>query len=211
MGYPRVLGRALLAVACVANVVLVASCAEQPLSPGSDVEAAEQAISAWVAANPAQWAAAAETRVAPTRPAWTPACADPASNGYVSLRLVTRRGDIELAFRCPLDEHATIQDLQEHFVHAVPWNLPTGIASPNWRFQAWLPLSSIYNGVTFHTPQPGLLAVDIESTMLGIRAENTRRGCAPIADGLSSCLIERDHRVPLRMRFTVLSDLTALR
>lgn len=210
MGDPRVPGRARASVALLA-AALLASCAEHPLTPGSEVEAAERAISAWVADNPAQWAAAAETRVAPTRPQWTPSCSDPRSNGYVSLRLVTRRGDIELAFRCPLGEHATIQELQERFVHAVPWNLPTGIESPNWRFQAWLPLSSIYDGVTFHTPRPGLLAVDIESTMLGIRAENTRRGCAPVADGLSACLIERDHRVPLRMRFTVLADLTALR
>lgn len=205
MGHPGAI------VAVALSAALLTSCGEHPLSPRGEVESAERAIAAWVAAHPAEWAAAAETRAAPTRPSWTRSCSDPASNGYVSLRLTTARGEIELAFRCPLDEHATVEDLQDHFVHAVPWNLPTGIESPNWRFQAWLPLSSIRNGVTFHTPRAGFLAVDIQSTMSGIRAENTRPGCLSSTDGTSACVLERDHPVPLRMRFTVLADLTALR
>lgn len=167
----------------------------------------------WVSRFPDGWAATTATAVAPTRPSWTPACSDPANTGYVSLRLATGRGDMELAFRCPIDEHASVADLQLHFVHAVPWNLPIGIESPNWRFQAWLPLSSIFNGVTFESPAPGFLTVDIQSTMTGIRAENTRRGCLAAADASlpPTCTLERVHRVPLRMRFTVLADLSALR
>lgn len=77
-------------------------------------------------------------------------------------------------------------------MRAVPWNLPTG--------------------VTFHTPRPGFLAADIQSTMTGIRALSTRRGClAQMHSAAPACLIERQHRVPLQMRFTVLADFSALR
>lgn len=200
-------------LAALLGAALSMGCGESALAPRGEVAAAEDAMSAWVAKHPDGFAAAVSTSDVPTRPAWTPACSDPRSNGYVSLRLTTRRGDIELAFRCPLDEFTNAQELQDHFVRAVPWNLPTGIASPNWRFQAWLPLSSIYDGVTFHTPRAGFLAVDIQSTMTGIRAENTRRGCLAAADAAlpEDCVLSRVHRVPLQMRFTVLADYSALR
>jgi hypothetical protein len=209
MGYPRAAAAALLCTA------FLSSCGESALAPRGEVAAAEDAISAWVARHPDGWNAATTTDAILTRPAWTPSCSDPASNGYVSLRLVSGRGDIELSFRCPVDERATAEQLQVHFIHAVPWNLPTGINSPNWRFQAWLPLSAVFNGVTFETPSAGQLAIDIQSTMSGIRAENTRRGCvaAAVADAAlePSCVIAREHRVPMRLRFTVRADLSALR
>ncbi len=198
--------------AVVTCATLLAGCHDAPLAPPSEVEAAQEAISQWVARHPSGWSATTTTDVRLTRPAWTPSCTDAASNGYVSLRLVTGRGELELAFRCPVSEFATIEDLQQHFLHAVPWNLPTGISSPNWRFQAWLPLSSVFNGVTFESPGPGLLAIDIQSTMMGILAENTRRACEAPADATTpACSIAREHQVPLRLRFTVRADLSALR
>ena len=207
MGYPRAIA------VTFAYIALLTSCGESALAPRGEVAAAEDAISAWVARHPDGWTSTTTTDAVLTRPSWTPSCTDAASNGYVSLRLVTGRGDIELAFRCPVGEGATAEDLQLHFIHAVPWNLPTGISSPNWRFQAWLPLSSVFNGVTFESPRAGLLAVDIQSTMSGILAENTRRSCVPAADdaAVPGCVIMREHRVPLRLRFTVRADLSALR
>lgn len=202
----------LVASTAVLCLTFAGGCAGEPLSPRAERAQAERAVAAWVAANPDGWAGASRTDAVAARPGWTPACDDPASNGYVSLRLATAGGDIELAFRCPLDDRASAADLQDHFVRAVPWNLPTGIRSPNWRFQAVLPVSSIYDGVTFHTPSPGLLAVDINSTMLGVQGVSTRESCAaPAHAGSDACQFIRAHRVPLRMRFTLPADLGALR
>jgi hypothetical protein len=203
-----------VAASLVLSVTLVTSCRESALAPRGEIAAAEAAMSDWVERNPAGWTGDATSSATLTRPSWTPSCSAPGSNGFVSLRLITGRGDVELAFRCPIGERATAAELQESFSHAVPWNLLTGVSSPNWRFQAWLPLSSIRDGVTFSSPRTGVLEVRIQSTMSGIRAESLRRGCEQtIADAASpsGCTLSREHRVPLRMRFTMLSDLSALR
>lgn len=189
----------------------VVSCADSPFAPRSEVAVAESAMADWAAQNPGGWSSATQSTAAPTRPAWTRSCSDPASNGYVSLQLVTRRGEVELAFRCPVSPTATAEELQDAFVRATPWNLPTGIVRPHWRFSAALPLNSIFDGVTFSEPQPGVLAVEIRTAMRGVRAESLREGCSPASGAVPlGCVLERPHRVPLQMRFLVAHDLSAL-
>lgn len=194
------------------SALAAAACAEAAFAPRDEVTAAEEAMADWTAQNPTGWSAASATVDPPTRPEWTHSCSDSTSNGYVSLQLRTRRGEVELAFRCPLDEHATAADLQEAFVRATPWNLPTGITRPNWRFSAALPLNSIFDGVTFAEPQPGVLEVELRTTMRGVRAESLRDGCeSAMTVPRLGCILERPHRVPLQMRFLVANDLSALR
>ena len=199
--------------AAVLCLTLGVGCTADPLEPRTERAQAEDAIDAWIGRHPDGWAGAARSADAPTRPSWTPACSDPASPGYVSLRLDGPGGEIELAFRCPLDERATVEQLQTQFVRAVPWDLPTGIRSPNWRFQTLLTVASIYDGVTFHTPSPGLLAVDINSMMRGVMGTSTRcPGTAVAYDSLpDACVVLREHRVRMQMRYTVPAVLTALR
>lgn len=204
----------LISLAAVLCLTLGARCAEPLLSPASEQDLAEQAMDRWVRDHPADWAMASGTTNLLERPQWTPSCSDPLTNGYVSLRLRTTRGELELAFRCPLDQSASTQQLQEHFVRAVPWNLAQGISVPNWRFQAWLPESSIFEGVTFHTTAGGALAVNIMTPLSGLRAESTRGACAAgpgdeaAPDG---CTLRRRHAIPMQVRFTVPMDLSALR
>ncbi len=208
MEHPR--SAALLAVLCLTAL----GCGESALAPRSELIAAEAAADAWVAANPDAWAGAVTSSAIPVRPEWTPSCSSPETNGYVSLRLRSAGGDLELSFRCPVSERSTPEELQAQFIHAVPWNLPTGVTATNFTFQAWLRLDAIYDGVTFHTPRAGSLAVDIRSDMLGIRGVSTRRGCVPAFDAVTlpeGCVVVRSHRVPMAMRFTVPADLSALR
>jgi hypothetical protein len=216
--YPRVLPHMprsrLGPCAAVLCLTLAAGCGESLLSPASEQDFAEQALDRWVREHPAEWAMAASTTNVPQRPHWTPACSDPLTNGYVSLRLLTTRGELELAFRCPLDEYATAQQLQDHFVRAVPWNLAQGISAPNWRFQAWMPESSIFDGVTFHNTATGALAVNIVTPLSGLRAESTRGACAAAPGGEGApegCTLRRRHAIPLQIRFTAPMDLSALR
>lgn len=205
----RLRARAGFAACCL---TLLAGCGEGPLLPQDEVTAVTAAMDAWVARHPDGWAGAVTTTTPLTRPDWTPSCADPANiNGYVSLRLATDRGDIELAFRCPLGEHATVAQLQETFLHAIPGNLPIGLVADHWRFQPLLPLNAVFNGVTFHEPTPGQFAIDIASEMDGIRGTNVRRACAADGAPAALCRVDRAHHVPLWMRFTVPADLSTLR
>lgn len=186
-------------------------CADAPLSPDNEQRLAERAMDGWVREHPDGWAMAVTTGRALERPEWTPSCSSPETNGYVSLRVNAPRGEIELAFRCPIDERTTAQELQDHFVRAVPWNLAQVISAPNWRFQAWLPESSIFDGVTFHTPVPGLLAINIATGVTGIRGESTRAGCAAEPANTEGCVLSRRHAILMQVRFTVPADLAALR
>lgn len=198
--------------AALLGLILLAGCGESPLLPQTERRAAAAAIEAWVAEHPEGWAGAVTASTPLLRPDWTPSCADPANiNGYVSLRLDTDHGAVELAFRCPVGEHSTVAQLQEAFLHAIPANLPIGLAARHWRFQPLLPFNAVFNGVTFHEPTPGLLAIDIDSEMLGIRGSSVRPDCTAGAAATDACRIDRLHPVPLRMRFTVPADLGTLR
>ena len=188
-----------------------AGCGDAPLSPATEQQLAEQAMDGWVREHPDGWAMAVTTARVLERPEWTPSCSSPETNGYVSLRISAPRGEIELAFRCPIDDRTTAQELQDHFVRAVPWNLAQGISAPNWRFQAWLPESSIFDGVTFHTPVPGLLAVNIATGVAGIRGESTRAACSAEPALTDGCALQRRHAILMQVRFTVPADLSALR
>lgn len=193
-------------------VALLLGCGDSPLLPQAELGGAGAAMDTWVAEHPDGWAGAVTTTAVLRRPDWSPSCADPANvNGYVSLRLDTERGAIELAFRCPVGEHSTVADLQAAFLHAIPGNLPLGISTLHWRFHPLLPLNALFNGVTFHEPTPGQLAIDIDSEMLGIRGASLRPECAAAAATRTGCRLDRMHRVPLRMRFTVPADLSTLR
>lgn len=191
-----------------------AGCGEGSLLPVSEEVLAGRAADAWVRDHPEDWAMAVTTAAVAERPEWTPSCSSPLTNGYVSLRIRSERGELELAFRCPIDERSTAEELQLHFVRAVPWNLAQGVSAPNWRFQAWLRESSVFDGVTFHTPVPGTLAVNIATPVSGLRGESTRRACAAsvqagAADG--GCALQRRHAIPMQVRFTFPADLSALR
>lgn len=193
-------------------LTLLAGCGDALLMPQAEVDSVAASVDRWVARHPDGWAGAVTTTASLMRPDWTPSCADPANiNGYVSLRLATDHGDVELAFRCPVGEHSTVADLQVAFLHAIPGNLPLGLAAPHWRFHPLLPLNAVFNGVTFHEPTPGQLAIDIDSEMLGIRGTSQRRECSTGSAPPSLCRVDRAHRVPLRMRFTAAADLSTLR
>jgi len=198
-------------VAAVLFLTFVAGCGDTPLTPTDEQRLAEQAADEWVRAHPDGWALAVTTTNIVERPAWTPSCSSAGTNGYVSLRVRAPTGDLELAFRCPIDERTTAQELQDHFVRAVPWNLAQGVSAPNWRFQAWLPESSVFEGVTFHTPVPGMLAVNIATDVTGLVGESTRGSCAAASRARDGCVLRRRHPVPMQVRFTLPADLSALR
>jgi len=201
-------------VAAVLCLTAGGGCRDALFGPSSEQFIAEEAASAWVRRHPVEWTSAVTSVSSATRPEWTPSCTSPLSNGFVSLRLTTDGWDMELAFRCPVDERATPEILQQQFFLAVPSRLPVGVNVPYWRFEGWLPYNAIYDDVTFHSSGDESLVVDIRSHMLGIRGESARRGCANAPDSgdlNSTCLITRSNAVPMRLRLTFPSDLSALR
>ncbi len=191
----------------------VLGCGGDVTGPVTERAAAIAAVEAFVAANPSGWTTTGTATGIATRPSWTPACSDPASNGTVSLRLRTDRGDYEFSFACPVSERSTTEELEYQLVGVVPWNLAADIRAPNWRFQAWLPLSTVRTGIAFHRTSPTQLAVHISTFMSGIEGSSRRSDCvsprATTIDG--SCSLRRAHRVPLELHFTMPSDLSALR
>lgn len=190
----------------------LAACGEGATGPDAERAEAIAAVEAFVVANPTGWTTTGTTTAAATRPSWTPACSDPASNGTVSLRIRTDNGDYEFSFACPVGPQSTPEQLEYQLVGVVPWNLAADIRAPNWRFQAWLPLSTVRTGIAFHRTSPTELAVHISTFMSGIDGASQRPDCLTSATPPDrNCTLRRSHRIPLELHFTMPSDLSALR
>ncbi len=193
--------------------ITIGGCAEGATGPDTDRRRAEVAVDAWIAEHPEGFSADGVSKRTAVRPEWSPPCSSPLTKGTVSLRVSTTAGDLEFSFVCPVSDQSTTDELEVRLIGVTPWNLTSGIRVPDWTFRTLLPLITVQGGTSFTRVSPGLLAVHVRTTMLGIGA--TRAGCAYDAGTAlrvgASCAFVREHAIPLDLHFTLPADLSALR
>lgn len=176
--------------------------------PMSEFATASQAAGDWVQRNPEGWTLDLNGTRPLERPQWSTSCARNPDSGFTVLRYASVATEIDLAFRCPVDGTAGIEDLAAAFSHAVLQKLPHGISSPGWSFHVSTPSSSVTETVTLSAPTEGLMRVVIHTPLYAVYGHSLRPSCQPPADAPSpeGCYLLIEHRVPLRLNLVVPFD-----
>ena len=190
-------------VPLVAAAFLAATSCEDPLTVEQDYARAEQAVERWIAENPDGW----ELDLGPwplKRAAGSQPCAQTPASGTVVLQFAVAETEIDLHFRCPLGASATEQDLNEAFAFATLKRMPVDLYAFGWEVDLQTIPNPVLEGIFFSIPVPGQLVVEIRMPLYGIYALSTRAACRRAADPLAEplCAVVREHRIPMRWRFS---------
>jgi hypothetical protein len=205
----RVLG------AVAAGLVLAATsaCNAGLTDPSREFELANGAVDRWVRAHQEGWTLNLGSARALTRPSWSQPCSQDPHSGMVTLRHEAAGTQIDVSFRCPVDETSTLEELTTAFSHVVLEELPHGIRSRGWRFRVLTPSSSVSQGVTLTQPSTGSLRVQVQTPLYAVYGHSERPVCQPPADAPSpeGCYLLVEHPITLSLTLTAPFDRGQLR